>query len=277
MLSRIGWLALVAVLSGSVQAEFYLAPLGSADWRTERSAVSCRLRQQVPRYGEAVFETVAGGRQSFIMRAKQNPMVGGPARLVAKPPAWNPTRETMELGAIDIGEGSEALRLDDEPASRLLESLDSGLVPEFSRPLQRDSRVLARLGLSPIDFRPAYREYRDCVGKLLPVSFEQVEHTVLEFDSAKTALSAQAQKKIDALLRYARADRSVIGFDIRAVSADTQRRLENLELAKQRAQQVNEYLLSRGIDAKSISSDYSGERGGQRRLVTIRIKRSAQP
>ncbi|MDB6061498.1 MAG: hypothetical protein JWM78_1601 [Verrucomicrobiaceae bacterium] len=277
MLSRSFLLSVALLLTAAVpaHAEQFMSPFARSDWQVERSRISCRLRQVVPRYGEGVFETRAGGRQSFTLRTKQNPMVEGPTALVAAPPPWNPTRAAVDLGTHDIDSGSEPLRLAGDASQQLLDSLDDGLMPQFSRPLQSNRLEEASLGLSPLNFRPAYRQYRDCIKQMVSVSYEQIVNTTLIFSPERTELSAQAQQKIDAMLRYALADRAVKGFTLQAVSADTPRRLENLQLSKERAQQVHEYLLSKGIAAAKISSDYRGERGGKGdvRTVTIRLNR----
>lgn len=267
------------LFAAPVWAEHFAPALGRAEWQLERSPLSCRLRQPVPRYGEAVFETRAGGRQSFTLRTPNNPMVEGPTVLVAASPLWNPNRQAVEFGTIDIAGGNEPLRLEAVESQRLLDNLNSGLAPQFSRPLLADPAQQARLELSPLNFRPVYREYQECVQRLVSVSYEQISNTTVWFPSAEVELTGAARQKIDAMLRYVVADRTVKGFTLYAVSSDTPRRLENVELAKARAQQVHEYLISRGIGAERISSDYRGERrsSGDLRTVTIRLRRAETP
>ena len=267
--------ATAATIAMRTAAETYMAPFDTAAWQMQGSALACHLSQVVPRFGEAIFETVGGGRQSFVLRAKKNPLLAGPSTLIAAAPSWNPNRESVALGAIEIAEGSEPLRLNDAVAAQLLDTLRDGLVPQFKRPLRAAADEQASLQLSPINFLPAYRQYRACISQLLPVTFEQIQTTVVEFASDQTELNPQAQKKIDLLLRYIKEDRAVTHFDIHAISSDKARLLDNIALSKQRAQQVSEYLMSRGIDAKFINATYRAERAGKstRRIVSIQIKR----
>lgn len=270
-------LSLLAIVVGEARAESYMAAFDQAQWRVQRSPLACRLTHAVPRFGEAMFETVGGGRQRFVLRTKKNPLIGGPAQLTAAAPSWNSSREPVALGAVEVGDGTEPLQLGAEPAAQLLDSLRAGLVPMFARPLQSDTSRMASIALSPINFVPAYRQYNECIGQLLPVTFDDIKNTVIEFAQEKSELSAAAQKKIDFLLRYTAIDRSVTHFEIEGFSSDNQRRLDNLELAKQRTQQVSEYLMSRGIDAKAIDTRYRGERvvkNKPRRFVSIRLKRN---
>ena len=276
MSSRVYVLNLL-LLTASAHAETFMASFEQAQWRVQRSPLVCRLTQVVPSFGEATFETASGGRESFVLSAKKNPLVGGPSQLKAVAPSWNPERPTLELGAVEIGAGSQLLQLGKEPTEKLLGSLCAGLVPTIARPLQENTNVIASIGLSPVDFQPAYRRYKECVGQLLPVTFDDIKNTVIEFAPSSSELTAAAQKKIDFLLRYIAVDSSISHFEISGASSDHKRRLENLELSKLRSEQVRDYLRSRGIGEKSIATSYRGERGpsGAQRFVSIRLKRSA--
>lgn len=277
MSSPIRVLMLLMMVAMQARAEAYMAAFDSAQWQVQHSPLACRLTQAVPRFGQAMFETVAGGRQRFVLRSTENPLAGGPTQLTAIAPSWNPEREPVALGSVEIADGTQPLRLEAEPVEQLLASLRAGLVPTFARPLQDDTKKIVSVALSPVDFQPAYRQYNECMGQLWSVSFDDIKNTVIEFPQEQSELSAAALKKIDFVLRYIALDRSVSRFEIQAVSSDGKRRLDNLQLSKRRTQQVSEYLMSRGIDANRIESSYHGERGAKnkRSFVAIRLKRSA--
>lgn len=254
-----------------------MASFDQAQWRVQQSPLACRLTQVVPQFGEATFETVGGGRQRFVMHAKHNPLIGGPSQFVAAAPSWNPTREEVMLGSVEIAEGAQPLQLAAEPTVQVLNSLRAGLVPSFSRPLQANKNKIVSVALSPINFQSAYTQYNDCIGHLLPVTFDDIKNTVIEFSQEQSELSAAAQKKIDFLLRYISIDRSVTHFEIQGISTDTKRILDNLNLAKQRTQLVSDYLTARGVDAGRIDSKFHGERpqkNNQHHSVIIRLSRS---
>jgi len=109
------------------------------------------------------------------------------------------------------------------------------------------------------------------MGQLLPVSREQVSTTVLAFELEQTGLTAAARGQLDKLLLYAKGEkRSKLMID--ALSVDTPRRLENVRLARERADIVSAYLVSQGIDQDRIASSFRGERGTRRRaVVTVRL------
>jgi len=276
------WLSGMGVLggSGAALAELYMAPLDSAAWLVEKSAVSCRLQQAVPKYGSVIFETLAGSPQRFYTAVEQNPMRSGSSVLIAYPPSWNPERPEQSLGSVEVGEGRQPIELDEVQTGRLLDALRAGLVPQLTRPAQGDADAVARLGLSPVNFQRAYLQYDECVAQLLPFSFAQMTTTPIRFDRDRADLDGAARKKIDLLLHYVKAERRPPKIDIDALSDDTFRRVENLELAKLRVQSINDYLVARGIAPASIRTTYRTERGGNdsnRRYVTIRLRRAAAP
>lgn len=267
--------------AATARADVYMAPFDRAEWRVTQSALSCRLQQQVPRYGKAIFETAAGRPQVFYVATEHNPMRRGVGQWVATAPAWNPDRVGHPLGGAVVGEGPRPVVLDDAQAQRLVSALRDGLVPELVQ-TAADGTAPVRLGLSPVNFRSAWERYQSCTGQLLPYSFEQVASTPIAFSRDRSDLDAAARRKIDLLVRYVVAERRETGraprIDIDALSDDTYRRIENLELSKLRAQAVHEYLVSRGIAADSIATHHRTVRGGgeSRRSVTIRLRRAGK-
>jgi len=267
------WLLLPA---WSAAALDFAPTLDSATWQVQQSKLSCRLRQPVPHYGDAVFEARAGGAQRFFLEPDRNPMDVGFARLIAKAPFWNPELAPVSLGPVPLTNERRPLVLDDALTRQLLETLATGLVPELERPLRNDPEITVRVALLPVRFRQAYGKYRDCMGQLLPVSREQVATTVVAFGRDQAELSATARSKLDLLLLYAKTDGSP-ALTIDAVSTETPRRLENVRLAQERAAVVNDYLVGRGIDPQRIVSNARGERGGSRQtVITVRLRAKSE-
>jgi outer membrane protein OmpA-like peptidoglycan-associated protein len=272
-----GFLGVVLLaIAGAAHAEVYMAPLDRATWQVEKSPVSCRLHQAVPKYGDVIFETPAGKPQFFYVEVASNPMQSGPATWVATAPSWSPDRAAQRIGSVEVGAGRQPIMLDDVEAQRLLQVLRDGMVPELTRP-GRDDAAPVRLGLSPVHFQRAYAQYEECIAQLLPYSFEQMASTPIPFERDRVDLSAAARQKIDLLLRYIRAERRSPRIHIDVLSDDTFRRVENLELSKLRGQSVNDYLVSRGIGQAAISMRHRSVRGGgdlSRRSITIRVQRA---
>lgn len=251
-----------------------MASFDRATWQVEKSPVSCRLHQAVPKYGDVVFETPAGRPQFFYVEVASNPMRSGPATWMATAPSWSPDRAAQRIGSVEVGDGRQPILLDDVEADRLLQALRDGMVPELARPGVEVESV--RLGLSPVHFQRAYTQYEQCIAQLLPYSFEQMASTPIPFERDRADLGAAARQKIDLLLRYVRAERRPPRLHIDVLSDDSFRRVENLELSKLRGQSVNDYLVSKGIGKDAISLRHRSVRGGgdlSRRSVTIQMQR----
>lgn len=270
------FLSVALLLTASAHAELYMAALDRAAWQVEKSPISCRLHQAVPKYGDVIFETPAGKPQFFYVEVAKNPMQSGPATWVATAPSWNPDRAAQRIGSVEVGEGRQPILLDEVEAQRLLQALRDGMVPELARP-GLENATPVRLGLSPVHFQRAYAQYEECIAQLLPHSFEEMVNTLIPFERDRADLGKTARGRIDLLLRYVRAERSPPRIHIDVLSDDSFRRVENLELSKLRAQSVNDYLVSKGIGPDAISMRHRSIRGGgdlSRRSVTIRLQRA---
>jgi len=259
-----------AVPAGAA-AMTYAPSLESADWQVQQTRFSCRLRQPIPLYGDAVFEARAGGSQRFFLEPKKNPMDAGFASLTAKAPFWNPDLPSMALGPVPVTNGKRPVQLDDELTRQLLKALGAGLALELERPSRGDPEITVRVGLLPVRFRHAYDKYRDCTGKLPTQTRQQLSTAVLVFEREQTELNDETRGKLDPLIRQAR-DSAKPALVIDAVSSETPRRLENVRLARERATQISEYLTGHGIAQQHIRSNYRGERDTRRQaLVTVRL------
>lgn len=268
------------VAAGTARAQVYMASFDRATWQVRQSALSCRLHQEVPKYGDVVFETPAGKPQFFYVAVDRNPMRSGVGQWVAAAPSWNPDRPQHPLGGVVVGDGRQPILLDDGQAQRLLQALRDGLVPELVHPARDGQVEPVRLGLSPVNFQDAYARYERCVARLLPHSPEEMAQTPIRFARDRSDLDGAARGRIDLLLRYIRAAGGTPRIDIDVLSDDSYRRVENLELSKLRAQAVNDYLVGRGIDQAAITTRHRSVRGGgdlSRRSVLINWRRGARP
>ena len=97
-------------------------------------------------------------------------------------------------------------------------------------------------------------------------------------------LDDAARARLDTLVRHVELARGVKAVYVDGYTDDTGRRQPNLELSKQRAQQVTDYLVSKGIPAELITTRYHGSRfpvargvsaaaRAENRRVTVRLER----
>lgn len=285
--SRLGGLAtLLAVLLSplQLQAVTYGAGMNHAEWRLELSPFECRMWQPIPTYGEAVFQYRAGEHQRFYLKPTRRTMREGKASLVAVAPAWDSGRRNIDLGLVPVSGSNTPVKLRSKLATRLLAELYEGMAPVFTRKAWYSDDDSVRVGLSSVNFRAAYRQYRGCLAHLLPVNFDQIARSRLRFPTARWELTRESIARLDTLVEYVKADTSVTGFFVDGHTDDVGRRLYNLDLSKKRSETVTKYLVAKGIDESLITTRYHGERYPivanrdsksryKNRRVTIRLDR----
>ena len=275
--------AAALALAASVQAVTYMPSMNEAEWRLQLSPFECRMWQPIPVFGDAVFSSRAGERQRFYLAPKKQMMKQGKAKLVSAAPVWDAGRKKVDLGYVGVN-AVTSVKLDENMSLRLLNELYDGMSPVFARRASFASSEQIRVGLSSINFRRAYKQYRDCLVSLLPVNFEQIKRTRLHFKTAKFDLTPRARGVLDNIVRYVKADTTVTGFFIDGHTDSVGRRLYNLDLSKNRAEAVTKYLVAKGIDEAMITTRYHGERypvvnnsnsknRAANRRVTVRLER----
>lgn len=272
------------VSANLAQAVIYTPSLNNAQWRLELSPFECRMWQPIPVFGDAVFSNRAGESQQFYLSPKRQEMKRGKAQLVSTAPVWDETRKRVDLGQVDVSNASKPVKLGKQMAYRLLNELYDGMSPVFTRPAWYAPKETVRIGLSSVNFRKAYSQYRDCLASLLPVNYEQIKRSRVHFKTAQAVLTSRSRALLDNIILYAKADSAITGFYIDGHTDNVGRRLYNLDLSKRRAETVTKYLASKGIDEAMITTRYHGERypvasnatsknRAKNRRVTVRLER----
>jgi outer membrane protein OmpA-like peptidoglycan-associated protein len=271
------------VFVASAQAIDFGARPDAAEWKLRRSTLECRLSQPIPFFGEAVFRKNAGESPEFVLQSNQR-LLSGDASLSLQAPPWRETIEPILLASVPVQSGADPVRLSETMADRILEGLLEGLVPVFDRLPSMSRSGHTRVSLVPVNFRAAYGDYRECLGGLLPSSFAQAARTRINYPGGGYEIDDAARARLDVLLQHLSLVKDVKAIYIDGYSDDTGRRPQNLELSKQRAQAVVDYLVGKGVDAKLVTMRYYGSRypvargrsaaaRAENRRVTVRVER----
>lgn len=245
-----------AYASGSVSS--YYADIDSAIWQVESSIFECRLLQQIPELGQAVFYHQAGEPLSFYLQANDNPMQAGRALLTSVPPVWRKDLPVRDLGYVDVATTNRPVNLD-APRSRLmLAELGRGMVPTLMRRAWYSEDESVHVGISPVNFGEAYQQYNECVGQLLPVNFGQIERSTVFWRSGQRELDDAIRAQLDDIVTYVKADPRVYQFEINGFTDGSGNPRDNLEFSRLRAFAVHEYLVSQGIDESMLATRFFG-------------------
>lgn len=142
--------------------------------------------------------------------------------------------------------------------------------------------------LHPARFPPAYRDWVDCLGGLLPINFSDVERDVLYFDKGQNRLTEEHIGTLSRIAEYVKRDNAVSGIFIDGHTDDEGGFLENEDVSRIRAEQVARLFEAEGIDPRKVVIRFHGEyypvasnatevgRAANRR-VTIRLERNGIP
>ncbi|MBV1787233.1 OmpA family protein [Marinobacterium sp. D7] len=284
------WLLFI-VLCFSFQkagAVTFRASIDESRWEMESSQFVCRLQQEVPSYGVAVFEHQAGESVHFTLTPTQKQQVEGQAKLVAEASPWQPGADPHLLGVVRAVPGSGVIEVPAELAKNMLAALYQGMTPTFNTDQWYGTPELLKVGISAANFQSAYTDYLNCISGLLPVNYRQVARTAVLFPSGQTALSDATRERLALIATYVKADNSVQTIYVDGHSDNLGRRLLNRDLSKKRAEDVTRYLIQQGVPEDRIVTRYHGERypvvpntsaenRARNRRVTIRLEREEAP
>lgn len=283
-----------ALLAATTQASVYTNAINDGSWQAQSSVFECSLAHEVPLFGRAVFRTRAGETSNFYLRSHAAKFEAGSAVVYAKAPVWKADglgEESVEaLGQVNVKRGTRPMWLGTQNSEKMLTELSSGNEIEFVRKawFEDEGNPHVRLILSNIGFQKAYTRYLNCLASLLPRNFDQMKRTALYFPAGpvetKDGMRGENMRKLDNILALVKHDNKIRQFFIDGHTSSPGDRAENLELSKQRAQMVAEYLKRRGIPEDWIQIRWHGERypvatnatsagRAKNRRVTLRVER----
>ena len=236
----------------------YMADFETSAWAVDGSIFECRLQQQIPRYGQAVFYHQSGEQVLFHLQAPDSGMETGRALMTSVPPRWRHGLAERELGYVDVFQTSRPLSLDPQRTRLLMNELQRGMVPTVVQRAWYDADESVRIGVSPVNFAGAYAEYLSCAADLLPVNFAQIERSTVFWQVNQRLLSDANRKQLDDIIAYAKADPGIFSFEINGFTDASGTNRDNLELSRIRAYAVHEYLVQNGIDENLLATRYFG-------------------
>lgn len=151
-------------------AEFYQAPLLSADWQVTSTKLSCQLSHEIPHLGQAAFIQEAGEELRLQLSLWSEREVLG-ARVAIQPAPWrhggiggkpHPVTAIQSSGLV-----GQRLWVKGQIAETMLAALEQGQFPAFTyqKPLIEgvgEARVL----VLAVNFQEAYDQFQRCRQRL---------------------------------------------------------------------------------------------------------------
>jgi outer membrane protein OmpA-like peptidoglycan-associated protein len=238
------------------EAKQYLANYEQSEWKSESSIFSCRLQHEIPNYGKALFIHNAGEALSFELKLfNPLPPLKKEGELNFNPPMWRHPKAKRVGWNFNFVTHSP-LQWPADKAQKLLHALSEGWMPNL-RYQDPDEWDVVRVGLSPVQFHEAYNQYVGCHVSLLPVSFKNIAHSQVHFDSAASFLTEEAQVLLAHVVAYAK-KAEVTKVELAGATDKLGSYEDNRLLANVRVEAVKNYLIAQGVAGDKISTKVYG-------------------
>ena len=233
--------------------------LEKVEWKVDGDQFECRLSQDITDFGQGQFVRRAGEQVTFRLQARERWLGTGSATLVAAAAPWQPGRGDINLGMVNVDNGSIPFNSTQQQGARLLTGILEGRSPLIRHRTQEGGEGL-EVRLLPVKFNKAYHDYLDCTTKLLPVNFDQIKQAQVGFPGGGTDLDDISRAKLEIILQYMKADPSVNHIELDGHSDNGGNRLTNRDMSRRRALAVMEYFKANGVPEENIVMRFHGER-----------------
>lgn len=239
----------------------YVAPMSKAEWLSSgKKNHECVLTQTIPYYGEAKFIHKSGHKVAFDLFSDKPVMDDAKVIVQSEPPPWRHDDTVFEIVKLDFEHGHNPLKVKSPYASRMLQQIENGMSPVVIYRDLADARDIIAVALSPVNFRKALAEYRDCEKTLMDFDLEQIKNLNLYFATNKDILTKRSRRDLRNVIRYLELDPSIKQIKVDAHADARGRRRFNDKLSERRSEAVVKYLLSVGAKKEMIYAVSHGER-----------------
>jgi outer membrane protein OmpA-like peptidoglycan-associated protein len=280
---KLAMLSFILLCPLSVAALNYLPRMDRAEWVAYSHLLNCSLTQEIPHLGTAVFDHTAGSELKFLLKSPDSPLEPGLATLKSRASVWNPDQIEEDMAVIKVGAAPVPVKLEKKLAADILSELFKGKSPSIKRRAWYDENQPIEVGLSSATFRAAYQRYSECRNNLLPVGFDRLERSRVKFDVDEYELTESHRQWLDVVAQYLSQASDVQQLYIDGHTDDTHTTTYNIELSRLRAEEVKNYLISRGAPSSLITFRFHGERypiksnrsakgRAENRRVTLRVE-----
>lgn len=240
------------LLSTSVLAETFQAPVTDTQWQVIESPLECSLTQTIPGFGEASFSRQNGGPLMLAFVTHSQPAEQNNVQFQVAAAPWQNSDEHMTLTSLPTQKGQTRFVVHGEVAMEALTQLQDGRFPFISyrsQPYHGDIKVM----LSTIKLNDSLPAFQQCLSNLHPDTFSDVSKLTVYFGLEQAQLDKDARQALQRLADYAKLDDSISEIRIASHTDSHGRRRVNEPLSDARAQAVRDFLVKQNeIPAEMI-------------------------
>lgn len=248
------WVAGNSTATAQVRYEASLSNTDAKDWSTSSSRISCVLSSRIQGYGRADFVLLSGAQRRLSLELFPAVEIASRSkmRIIAAPPEWRPEGDEQEIGEIDLYRGFRPF-VGDSVSWAMLRELHTGqriLFPYLAKqPNYTESIVPV---LSPMGFAKPYKEFLECSSQLLPFGFADVGFIALMFYDTENRLTPTSDERLHHQIEYAKLDPAISKIIISSFGSGHEDNLDNIRLAKERAETLSRIFVENGISKDLI-------------------------
>lgn len=246
-----------AIYAGS---QFYGATIEQAKWRTSGNRLECRLSQNIPGYGKAIFKRRALNSLEFRVSSDYQPREPSQAILFANPPVWKRYANSTMLGRIPIGVDKDVIVVPEDWAYRMALELREGMEAVWTHADFADGKDIVTAKVLPILFEDAWRDFQQCGTNLIDYSYDDVRSSIFYFSKKGMNLGADEKAYLNKLAEYVSLDSNYQHIRINSHTDSRGVRRLNLATSQKRANMVKNYLIKKGVNAKRFVIVARGEK-----------------
>lgn len=236
-------------VQAQVRYEASLSDTTAKDWSSKSSRIACILSSHIKGYGRADFTLLSGAQRRLSLEIFPSVDVNSKSlmRIISAPPEWRPQGIETDIGQIQLYRGFDPF-IGDSVSWAVLRALHNGnrvLFPYVSEhPNYAESIVPV---LSPMGFSAPYKEFVDCSAQLLPFGFTDVGLVALMFYETENRMTPSSDARLRQQIEYAKIDNSINKIIISSFGSGHVDNLDNIELAKRRAETISKVFTDAGI------------------------------
>lgn len=244
-----------------VRYEASLSDTNAKDWSTKSSRISCILSSHISGYGRADFTLLSGAQRRLSLEIFPSVDVNSKSvmRIISAPPEWRPQGVETDIGQIQLYRGFRPF-IGDSVSWAILRALHNGnrvLFPYISEhPNYAESIIPV---LSPMGFSSPYKEFVGCSAQLLPFGYTDVGLVALMFYEQENRLTPSSDARLKQQIEYAKIDDSINKIIISSFGSGNTDNLDNLDLAKRRAESIAKIFTDAGISKDLIDIKTYGD------------------
>ena len=264
----------------------YGAKPDQSTWKLSQSTpLECSLVHSIPYFGQASFNAQASKKINLNFMLNMNFATGRTENvsLIAMPAPWMPGSGANQIAQIKFYQQFEG-NVTGQDAWDMLSQLAQGYFPTFSYQSWRTKNKLIQVSLSPVAFKAPFDEFRRCVAKLFPFSFEDIAFTTLQYNEKGELLNESSKQKLAQISDYLKHNPHIEQVVIASYTDSRGTQQENLAQAKARGEKLEQYFISLGLAKERIELKAYGEKNqiavndtikgrGQNRRVVITLAR----